>query len=212
MKILGKYPSLRMRRNRKSDWVRRLVSENNLTVNDLILPIFIREGKNKVESIKTMPGIYRRSVDKVNYIVDEASKLNIPLLAIFPQTPNIKKKPLGTEALIENNTIDLEKIKRYVCCSGSSVIILLLICNYSLDIIHKLSDKLKYDELLDLNDLDILFDNLGVFSNEKIGKLVDCILHKKFKKKNITLKEFYDLTKKEFICSAIMLISSLETY
>ena len=56
MKILGKYPSLRMRRNRKSDWVRRLVSENNLTVNDLILPIFIREGKNKIESIKTMPG------------------------------------------------------------------------------------------------------------------------------------------------------------
>ena len=52
MKILGKYPSLRMRRNRKSDWVRRLVSENNLTVNDLILPIFIREGKNKIESIK----------------------------------------------------------------------------------------------------------------------------------------------------------------
>ena len=49
MKILGKYPSLRMRRNRKSAWVRRLVSENNLTVNDLILPIFIREGKNKVE-------------------------------------------------------------------------------------------------------------------------------------------------------------------
>ena len=114
MKILGKYPSLRMRRNRKSDWVRRLVSENNLTVNDLILPIFIREGKNKIESIKTMPGIYRHSVDKVNYIVDKASKLNIPLLAIFPQTPNIKKNPLGTEAFNENNLVcqTIRKIKK----------------------------------------------------------------------------------------------------
>ena len=116
------------------------------------------------------------------------------------------------KALIENKTIDLEKIKRYVCCSGSSVIILLLICNYSLNIIYKLSDRLKYDELLDLNDLDILFDNLGVFSNEKIGKLVDCILHKKFKKKNITLKEFYDLTKKEFICKVYNLTEKKEEY
>ena len=52
MKILGKYPSLRLRRNRKYDWTRRLVAENNLTVNDLILPIFVTEGKNKIESIK----------------------------------------------------------------------------------------------------------------------------------------------------------------
>ena len=61
-----------------------------------------------------MPGIYRHSVDKVNYIVDKASKLNIPLLAIFPQTPNIKKNPLGTEALNENNLIcqAIRKIKK----------------------------------------------------------------------------------------------------
>ena len=99
MKILGKYPSLRMRRNRKSDWVRKLVSENNLTVNDLILPIFIREGKNKIESIKTMPGIYRHSVDKVNYIVDKASKLNIPLLANFSTNTKYKKKSLGNRGV-----------------------------------------------------------------------------------------------------------------
>ena len=59
MKILGGYPSLRLRRNRKSTWVRRLVEENNISVNDLILPIFVTEGKNKVQEIKTMPGIYR---------------------------------------------------------------------------------------------------------------------------------------------------------
>ena len=55
MKILGKYPALRLRRIRKSDWVRRLVAENNLSVDDLRLPIFLREGKNIVEPIKSMP-------------------------------------------------------------------------------------------------------------------------------------------------------------
>ena len=62
MKILGKYPNLRLRRNRKSDWSRRLVEENNLTVNDLILPIFVMEGKNKLKKIKSMPNVYRYSV------------------------------------------------------------------------------------------------------------------------------------------------------
>ena len=51
MKILGKYPNTRLRRIRKSDWIRRLVSENHLSANDLVLPIFIREGKNKKEPI-----------------------------------------------------------------------------------------------------------------------------------------------------------------
>ena len=74
MKILGGYPSLRLRRNRKSSWVRRLVEENNISVNDLILPIFVTEGKNKVQEIKTMPGIYRYSVDKLNNVINKASK------------------------------------------------------------------------------------------------------------------------------------------
>ena len=68
MKILGKYPSVRLRRNRKYGWVRRLVAENNLTVDDLILPIFIREGKNRVEKIKSMPGSNRYTIDKLNNI------------------------------------------------------------------------------------------------------------------------------------------------
>ena len=52
MIITGKYPNLRLRRNRKQDWIRRLVQENELSVNDLILPIFIMEGKNKTQQIK----------------------------------------------------------------------------------------------------------------------------------------------------------------
>ena len=81
MKILGNYPSVRLRRNRKYNWSRRLVAENNLSVSDLILPIFVTEGKNKIESIKSMPGVYRYSIDKLSRIVNEASKLKIPLIA-----------------------------------------------------------------------------------------------------------------------------------
>ena len=114
MKILGKYPALRLRRIRKSDWIRRLVAENNLSVDDLILPIFIREGKNKVEPIKSMPGINRYTVDRISQIVEKACKLKIPLVALFPYTPNNKKDSKGMEALNENNLVcrALRKIKK----------------------------------------------------------------------------------------------------
>ena len=114
MKILGKYPSLRLRRNRKYSWSRKLVAENNLTVNDLILPIFVTEGKNKIEPIKSMPDVYRYSVDKINPIINKASKLGIPLVAIFPHTPNKKKNSMGTEALNEDNLVcrTIRKIKK----------------------------------------------------------------------------------------------------
>ena len=114
MKILGGYPSLRLRRNRKSAWVRRLVEENNISVNDLILPIFVTEGKNKVQEIKTMPGIYRYSVDKLSNVINRASKANIPLIAIFPNTPKSKKDFFGSEALNENNLVcrAIRKIKK----------------------------------------------------------------------------------------------------
>ena len=105
MKILGRYPSLRLRRNRKFSWVRRLVEENNISVNDLILPIFVTEGKNKIQEIKKMQGIYRYSVDKLNDIINKASKVNIPLIAIFPNTPKSKKDFFGSEALNENNLV-----------------------------------------------------------------------------------------------------------
>ena len=114
MKILGKYPAIRLRRNRKCDWSRRLVAENNLTVNDLILPIFVTEGKNKTESIKSMPNAYRYSVDRIGHVVNKANKLSIPLVAIFPHTPNKKKNSTGSEALNENNLVcqAIRKIKK----------------------------------------------------------------------------------------------------
>ena len=105
MIITGKYPNLRLRRNRKSDWTRRLVQENNLSVNDLILPIFVIDGKNKKESIKTMPDVYRYSVDKLPIIIDKAVNSKIPLVAIFPYTNSNLKNNFGHEALNENNLV-----------------------------------------------------------------------------------------------------------
>ncbi len=114
MRVLGKYPSLRLRRNRKSEWSRRLVEENNLTVSDLILPIFVMEGRNKVEQIKSMPGVMRYSVDKIGPVINKASKVGIPLVAIFPNTPSGKKDSFGSEALNENNLVcrTIRKIKK----------------------------------------------------------------------------------------------------
>ncbi len=105
MKIAGKFPNIRLRRVRNSAWIRRLVSENNLSVNDLILPIFVRDGKNKVEPIKSMPGVNRYSVDKLNLIMKEAIKYKIPMVALFPYTPKNKKNRLGAEALNRDNLI-----------------------------------------------------------------------------------------------------------
>ena len=105
MKILGKFPSTRLRRVRNSDWVRRLISENNLSADDLILPIFLTEGKNKKEKIKTMPGIYRYSLNKLSSILDEAEKFKIPMIALFPNTSNHQRDHKGSEALNENNLV-----------------------------------------------------------------------------------------------------------
>ncbi len=105
MKIEGKFPKTRLRRNRKQDWSRRLVQENNLSVNDLIWPIFIREGKNIKEPIPSMPGIYRYTLDKLQILIDKAIKRKIPMVALFPNTPTIKKNSRGSEALNKNNLI-----------------------------------------------------------------------------------------------------------
>ena len=112
--ITGKYPSLRLRRNRKNNWSRRLVEENNLTPNDFILPIFLIDGKNKKLPIKTMPDVFRYSLDKLSYVVDRAIKKGLPMIALFPNTEKKKKNEFGTEALNEDNLVcrALQMIKK----------------------------------------------------------------------------------------------------
>jgi len=103
--ITGKFPNLRLRRTRKYDWSRRLVRENALSVNDLILPIFIVDGKNKKQAVKSMPGVYRYTVDQLGKVVENAIKNKIPMIALFPSISFKKKNNLGSEALNEDNLI-----------------------------------------------------------------------------------------------------------
>ena len=84
MIITGKFPSLRLRRNRKFDWTRRLIQESSLSPNDLILPIFLIDGKNKIQSIKNMPGIYRYSIDKIGKICNTNRHLIPCSIKIIP--------------------------------------------------------------------------------------------------------------------------------
>ena len=102
---INSYPRVRMRRNRMHKFSRRLVSENNLTVDDLIYPIFITYGLNKKEKINSMPGIYRFSLDRLETEIKYISSLNIPAIAFFPQTENKLKTSDGREAVNKNNLV-----------------------------------------------------------------------------------------------------------
>lgn len=99
------FPATRLRRNRKADWSRRLVSENTLSVNDLIWPLFLVEGKGKREAIPSMPDVERLSVDQALRAAEEAATLGIPVIALFPHTSKDRRDPTGTLALDANNLV-----------------------------------------------------------------------------------------------------------
>ena len=103
--ITGKYPSLRLRRNRKQSWSRRLIEENTLSPNDFILPIFLIEGSNKKESIKSMPGVYRYTINRLGQIIDKAIRVGIPMVALFPKIKSSLKNKVGSESLNEKNLV-----------------------------------------------------------------------------------------------------------
>ncbi|MSP44091.1 MAG: porphobilinogen synthase [Alphaproteobacteria bacterium] len=100
------YPAVRMRRNRSSGWIRRLVAENALSANDLIWPIFICEGEKRREPVTAMPGVERISLDLVPAAAERAEKLGIPLIALFPATDPRRKDAGGTEALNPDNLVN----------------------------------------------------------------------------------------------------------
>ena len=85
--IIGKYPSLRLRRSRKESWSRKLIQENTLSPNDFILPIFLIEGSNKRQEISTMPGVYRYTINRLSQIVDKALKLGSPGTCVRDMAP-----------------------------------------------------------------------------------------------------------------------------
>ena len=114
--ITGKYPALRLRRNRRYSWSRKLIQENTLGPSDFILPIFLIDGSNKKESIKSMPGVYRYTINRISQIVDKAIRNQIPMVALFPKTKNSLKNEIGSESFNENNLVCraiIEIKKRY---------------------------------------------------------------------------------------------------
>jgi porphobilinogen synthase len=104
-KFVGRFPQLRLRRNRRTDWSRRLVRESQLTVDDLILPVFVIDGENTVQPVSSMPGINRLTIDRLVDLVREAHDIGIPAVAIFPVTPADRKTDDGQEATNPDNLI-----------------------------------------------------------------------------------------------------------
>ena len=99
------FPRIRMRRNRMSNFSRRLIAENNVSLDDLIYPIFITYGSNIKEEVVSMPGIYRYSLDLLPKEIEYISSLFIPAIAFFPKVQNALKTSDGKEALKKNNLI-----------------------------------------------------------------------------------------------------------
>lgn len=99
--------NIRMRRNRRFDWSRRMIRENTVTVDDLIWPIFLIEGENRTQPIKSMPGIERLSVDKAVEAAKLARDLGIPAIATFPDIPVEKRDDRGSAILDPNGLINL---------------------------------------------------------------------------------------------------------
>ena len=102
---INSFPRIRLRRNRLLKFSRNLVSENNLSVNDLIYPIFITYGSNVKEAVSSMPGIYRFSLDQLHKEIEYISSLNIPAIALFPKIEDELKTTNGKEALNKNNLV-----------------------------------------------------------------------------------------------------------
>ena len=124
----ARFPAARLRRNRKADWARRLVRETRLSVDDLIWPIFVRDGEGVEEPVASMPGVSRLSVDRAVVAAEEAQALGIPVIALFPYTDPALRDEVGSEALNPENLMcrAIGAIKDKVADVG-------LLCDVALD-------------------------------------------------------------------------------
>jgi porphobilinogen synthase len=122
------FPALRMRRLRRHDWSRRLVAESVLSPADFIWPIFVIAGENRREPVAAMPGVERLSVDLAAEAAEDAARLGIPVIALFPQTDAALKTEDGSEALNADNLVcrAVRAIKKQVPGIG-------VLCDVALD-------------------------------------------------------------------------------
>jgi porphobilinogen synthase len=103
--IAAKFPTTRLRRNRRDAWSRRLVAETRLDVADLIWPVFVLDGRNQREPVPSMPGVERLSIDRLLPLLEEAAGLGIPAIALFPVTSPELKTADGAEAIKPDNLV-----------------------------------------------------------------------------------------------------------
>ncbi|HEY2531253.1 MAG TPA: porphobilinogen synthase [Xanthobacteraceae bacterium] len=120
--------AIRPRRNRRAEWVRRMVRENVLTTDDLIWPLFLLDGTKTRAPIESMPGVERLSVDEAVRAAAEAAELTIPCLALFPYTAPERRDDVGSEALNPDNLVcrAIRAIKKEVPEVG-------ILCDVALD-------------------------------------------------------------------------------
>lgn len=100
---VGQFPQTRLRRNRQASWIRDLTAQNRVSPSDLILPLFVIEGKNKKEKISALPDVSRLSIDEIVKQAKEAHKLGIPALMLFPVIDQKLKNASGKEATNPKN-------------------------------------------------------------------------------------------------------------
>lgn len=114
--ITGQFPERRLRRLRAHDFSRRLVAENQLTVNDLIYPVFVTEGKNVTQPVASMPDVNRMSIDVLLREAESIAKLGIPVLSLFPVIESDKKSLLAEEAYREDGLVQraIQAIKKEI--------------------------------------------------------------------------------------------------
>jgi porphobilinogen synthase len=120
--------AVRMRRNRRAEWARRMVREHTLTTNDLIWPLFVMDGNNARTPVPSMPGVERLSVDQAVREAERAAKLTIPCIALFPYTDPALRDETGSEALNPDNLVcsAIRAIKKEVPEVG-------ILCDVALD-------------------------------------------------------------------------------
>jgi porphobilinogen synthase len=122
------FPATRLRRNRRSDWSRRLVRETNLSTDDLIWPIFLIEGRSERSQVEAMPGVERLTIDLAVKAAEGAAELGLPAVALFPYTDPALRDEQASEALNPDNLVcrAVRAIKREVGDIG-------VICDVALD-------------------------------------------------------------------------------
>jgi porphobilinogen synthase len=126
---IGSFPNTRLRRLRRHEWSRRLVRENTLTADDLIWPLFIREGRGEREAVASMPGVERLSVDLIVEAVGEAVSLGIPAVALFPAT-EAKLKTAECEEAVNPENLVCRAVRAVKQAHGDRVGV---ICDVALD-------------------------------------------------------------------------------